>query len=156
VASGLSSNGPVVLGARKRLPFDVTDDDARRCPTADASDVVVQGDRAIDSVFRTSRSGSALVTSGSLPHRRLAGYTTRGRETRAKGCTPIISARPPSTPRGSVWRAFAACLLVPRRGIPLPLRAAFAVFHDLDGLSFPGPRGLFHPLTLVGLVAHRG
>jgi hypothetical protein len=54
MASGQSSSNPAQLGARKRLPGDVIDDNARRCPTADASDVVVQGDLAIDGVIRTS------------------------------------------------------------------------------------------------------
>jgi hypothetical protein len=40
----------------------------------------------------------------------------------------------------------------PRRGVPLPLWAAFAVSHDLDGLPFPEPCDLFQPLTLVGFV----
>jgi hypothetical protein len=38
----------------------------------------------------------------------------------------------------------------PRRGGPIPLRSAFAVSHDLDGLPFPGPCGVFQPLTPMG------
>jgi hypothetical protein len=37
---------PCWLDARRRDPGDVTDVGALRCPTADGSDVVVQGDRA--------------------------------------------------------------------------------------------------------------
>lgn len=36
---------------------------------------------------------------------------------------------------------------MPRRGVPPPLRSAFAVSHDLDGLLLPGPGGVFRPLT---------
>jgi hypothetical protein len=39
----------------------------------------------------------------------------------------------------------------PRRGVPPPLRAAFAVFHDLDGLRLRAPCDLFQPLTPMGL-----
>jgi hypothetical protein len=39
----------------------------------------------------------------------------------------------------------------PRRGVPCPLRAAFAVFHDLDGLRLRSPCDLFQPLTPMGL-----
>jgi len=39
----------------------------------------------------------------------------------------------------------------PRRGIPHPLRSAFAVFHGLDGLLLLEPCGLFQPLTPLGL-----
>jgi hypothetical protein len=39
----------------------------------------------------------------------------------------------------------------PRRGVPRPLRAAFAVFHDLDGLRLCTPCDLFQPLTPMGL-----
>jgi hypothetical protein len=35
----------------------------------------------------------------------------------------------------------------PRRGLPTPLRSAFAVSHDLDGLLLLEPCGVFHPLT---------
>jgi hypothetical protein len=40
--------------------------------------------------------------------------------------------------------------VVPRRGLPHPLRSAFAVFHDLDGLLLLGPCELSHPLTPMG------
>jgi hypothetical protein len=40
----------------------------------------------------------------------------------------------------------------PRHGFPHPLRSAFAVFHDLDGLIPPGPCDLFQPLTPMGFV----
>jgi hypothetical protein len=36
---------------------------------------------------------------------------------------------------------------VPRRGVPPPLRSAFAVSHDPGGLLLPGPCGVFRPLT---------
>jgi len=38
----------------------------------------------------------------------------------------------------------------PRRGVPRPLRSAFAVSHDLDGLIPPGLRDLFQPHTPMG------
>jgi hypothetical protein len=42
---------------------------------------------------------------------------------------------------------------LPRRGLPKnPLRSAFAVSHDLDGLRLPEPGDLFQPLTPLGLV----
>jgi hypothetical protein len=41
----------------------------------------------------------------------------------------------------------------PRRGFPHPLRSAFAVSHDLDGLLLPEPCGVFQPLTSVGFVS---
>jgi hypothetical protein len=40
--------------------------------------------------------------------------------------------------------------IVPRRGLPPPLRSVFAVFHDLDGLLLPGPCDVFQPLTFLG------
>jgi hypothetical protein len=41
--------------------------------------------------------------------------------------------------------------LSPRRGLPHPLRSAFAVSHDLDGLRLCSPCDLFQPLTPLGL-----
>jgi hypothetical protein len=38
---------------------------------------------------------------------------------------------------------------VPRRGFPHPLRSAFAVSHDLDGLLLSEPSDVFQPVTLV-------
>jgi len=38
----------------------------------------------------------------------------------------------------------------PRRGLPHPLRSAFVVFHDLDGLLLCAPCDLFQPLTPLG------
>jgi hypothetical protein len=38
----------------------------------------------------------------------------------------------------------------PRRGVPPPLRSAFAVSHDPDGFPLLGPCGLFHPHTPLG------
>jgi len=38
----------------------------------------------------------------------------------------------------------------PRRGLPHPLRSAFAVSHDLDGLLLLEPCGVFRPLTPWG------
>jgi len=37
-----------------------------------------------------------------------------------------------------------------RRGVPIPLRSAFAVSHDPDGFLLLEPCGIFHPLTPVG------
>lgn len=42
---------------------------------------------------------------------------------------------------------------VPRRGVPRPLRSAFAVSHDPGGLLLPVPCGVFRPHTPVGLGA---
>ncbi len=39
----------------------------------------------------------------------------------------------------------------PRRGFPCPLRAAFVVLNDLDGLRLRSPCDLFQPLTPMGL-----
>jgi len=41
----------------------------------------------------------------------------------------------------------------PRRGLPHPLRSAFAVSHDPDGLSLSMPCGVFQPLTPMGFVS---
>ena len=38
----------------------------------------------------------------------------------------------------------------PRRGFPGPLRSAFAVFHDLDGLPLSALPGVFQPDTPMG------
>jgi hypothetical protein len=40
----------------------------------------------------------------------------------------------------------------PRRGVPRPLRSAYAVSHDLDGLLLSGPCGVFRPHTPMGLL----
>lgn len=37
-----------------------------------------------------------------------------------------------------------------RRGVPIPLRSASAVSHDLDGFLLLEPCGIFHPLAPVG------
>jgi hypothetical protein len=48
------------------------------------------------------------------------------------------------------------CPLVrtPRRGVPFPLRSAFAVSHDPDGLRLSEPSDVFQPVTFVGF-GHR-
>jgi hypothetical protein len=47
--------------------------------------------------------------------------------------------------------AVGACLdvRIPRRGVPIPLRSAYAVSHDLDGLHLSEPSGVFQPVTLM-------
>jgi hypothetical protein len=40
----------------------------------------------------------------------------------------------------------------PRRGLPHPLRSAFAVSHDLDGLLLLVPCDVFQPLTPMGFA----
>jgi hypothetical protein len=57
----------------------------------------------------------------------------------------------PWSPRWS-W-SFRRFQVSPRRGFPLPLRSAFAVFHDLDGLLPPTPCDLFQSLTPVRFVS---
>ena len=42
--------------------------------------------------------------------------------------------------------------VLPRRGVPIPLRSAFAVSHDPDGLLLLEPCGVFRPLTPWGFV----
>jgi len=42
---------------------------------------------------------------------------------------------------------------VPRRGVPIPLRSACVVFHDLGGFRLLGPGGVFHPLTPLGFCS---
>jgi hypothetical protein len=42
---------------------------------------------------------------------------------------------------------------VPRRGVPIPLRSACAVSHDLGGFRLLGPGGVFHPLTPLGFCS---
>jgi hypothetical protein len=44
---------------------------------------------------------------------------------------------------------------IPRRGVPHPLRSAFAVSHDLDGLLLSAPSGMFQPDTLVELLPRK-
>jgi hypothetical protein len=41
-------------------------------------------------------------------------------------------------------------LRFPRCGLPPPRRSAFAVSHDLDGLTFQAPSGVFQPVTFMG------
>lgn len=52
---------------------------------------------------------------------------------------PVVSSRLTS------WR-----FTLPRRGLPHPLRSAYAVSHDLDGLPLLGPCEVFRPLTSMG------
>ena len=49
-----------------------------------------------------------------------------------------------------------ACLRVPRHGFPHPLRSAFAVSHDLDGLPLSEPSDVFQPVTLMGFGFRSG
>jgi hypothetical protein len=59
----------------------------------------------------------------------------------------VVRVPNPSRERGS-W-AGPSKDLVPRRGLPHPLRSAFAVFHDLGGLLLSEPSDVFQPVTLV-------
>jgi hypothetical protein len=52
---------------------------------------------------------------------------------------PVVSSRLTS------WR-----FTLPRRGLPHPLRSAYAVSHDLDGLPLLGPCEVFRSLTSMG------
>jgi len=68
------------------------------------------------------------------------------------GSSPLrCSQRGESTSR---WASLAVpklrSLPPPRRGVPIPLRSAFAVFNDLDGVRLPAPCGVFQPLTPMG------
>jgi hypothetical protein len=44
----------------------------------------------------------------------------------------------------------------PRSGLPPPPRSAFAVSHDLDGLSLSEPSDVFQSVALMGFVCRRG
>jgi len=63
---------------------------------------------------------------------------------------PGLRLSPPVQHRSSHLGSRSGGPAVPRRGIPIPLRSAFAVSHDLDGFRLLGPGGVFHPLTPLG------
>jgi hypothetical protein len=63
---------------------------------------------------------------------------------------PGLRFSPPVRSRSSHLGSRSGGPAVPRRGVPIPLRSAFAVSHDLDGFCLLGPGGVFHPLTPLG------
>jgi hypothetical protein len=73
---------------------------------------------------------------------------------------PVGLVAPPALPvRGIHFPARPSCSRFheglpapPRRGLPHPLRSAYAVSHDLDGFLFLGPCDLFQPLTPMGFA----
>jgi hypothetical protein len=69
------------------------------------------------------------------------------------GCPPLRRSQLAESTSRKPWRLQPKlpCPGLPRRGVPPPLRAAFAVSHDLDGLRLCEPCDLFQPLTPMGL-----
>jgi hypothetical protein len=83
---------------------------------------------------------SALPTRGiHFPVRRVPPGSAGGSHRRS---APVVPAR-----LALRWTA------APRRGVPLPLRSVYAVFHDLDGLLLLGLCGVFQPLTPMGFLS---
>jgi hypothetical protein len=69
-------------------------------------------------------------------------------------CGVFPQDRPPALtdgpPRSGHPRSRSGGSTAPRHGGPAPLRSAYAVSHDLDGLLLLGPCGVFRPLTPLG------
>jgi hypothetical protein len=65
------------------------------------------------------------------------------------GATSVSATEPARLAPCRLCRGLSAS---PRRGFPHPLRSAFVVSRDLDGLLFPEPCDLFQPLTPLGFV----
>jgi hypothetical protein len=95
-----------------------------------------------------SRSPASPERGVAAPGHRIASVSARSRvETRS-----LVKPETMPAVRGSPGGNLCHCGsmdLAPRRGFPHPLRSAFAVSHDLDGLLLSEPFGVFQPVTLV-------
>jgi hypothetical protein len=98
-------------------PCRRTDDGARRCPTADASVVVVQGDRAIIGVIGTSRPWIVLSR-------------------RVSGVPPVVWRQSPRGPPRPLYRARGSVRRIDRIRVTMTVRVD--TWRDARSSSAPG------------------